>query len=238
MSVFQPGSPLWAKFVDPERSSLVVPAPRTSKGQPWSILPGMEKLPPPPGAAEGCPLPYDWESRRYAAFDVETTGLDSWRNRIVEIGLVLFHYDAEGALVPEGDWSTLINPCVPIPPSATEIHGIRDHDVLDSPRFSDIAYELLDKLQGRVLVAHNASFDMGFLGEEYSRIRLPAPVLEIADSLQLLRLASPNLISFNLGKAAFILGIDTGTSHRALDDAKTCMHLFTHSARKLAGRCL
>lgn len=182
-------------------------------------------------------MPYDWESRPYAAFDVETTGLDSWRHKIVEIGLVLFHFDEEGALVPESDWSTLINPCVPIPPSATEIHGIRDFDVFDSPRFPDIAHELDDKLRGRVLVAHNAAFDAGFLESEYSAMKSRAPTMEIADSLSLLRLAVPNLLSYNLGKAAFILGIDTGTAHRALDDARTCMKIFAHCARKLAGRC-
>ncbi|MHB0898390.1 MAG: exonuclease domain-containing protein [Spirochaetales bacterium] len=59
----------------------------------------------------------------------------------------------------------------------------------------------------------------------------------MADSLVLLRLAVPNLLSYSLGKAAFVLGVETGTSHRALDDARTCMHLFTQSARKLAGTC-
>ena len=232
MSDFQPGSPLWAKFVDSDKSP-----PRASFNQPWRIPVGSDRLPPPQGALENCPLPYDWDLRRYAAFDVETTGLDSWRHRVVEIGLVLFHFDTEGALVAESDWSTLINPCVPIPPSATEIHGITDLDVFNSPRFSDIAFELEDKLQGRVLVAHNASFDSAFLESEYARIKSRAPVMEIADSLSLLRLAVPNLLSYNLGKAAFILGIDTGTAHRALADAKTCMLIFAHCARKLAGRC-
>lgn len=186
---------------------------------------------------EGCPLPYDWDSRRYAAFDVETTGLDAWRHRIVEIGLVLFHFDPEGALVAENDWSTLINPCSPIPASATEIHGITDLDVFNSPRFADIAHEVEEKLQGRVLVAHNASFDTGFLESEYSRMKSLLPVMEVADSLSLLRMAVPNLLSYNLGKAAFVLGIDIGTAHRALADAKTCMHIFALCARKLAGRC-
>lgn len=232
MTDYQQGTPIWARFVDPGRS-----AQKAESYSSWQLPEGQEKLPPPPGAREGCPLPFDWDMRRYAAFDVETTGLDAFRDRIVEIGLILFHFDSEGALVPESDWSTLVHPCISIPAAATGIHGINDIDVFNSPRFADIAHELVDKLQGRVLVAHNASFDVGFLKNEYSRLKSSTPVMEIADTLGLLRLAVPNLLSYNLGKAAYVLGLATGTAHRALDDAKTCMHIFSHCARILTGRC-
>lgn len=232
MTDYQPGAPIWARFVDSGNA--------TQKKDPylsWRLPAGQEKLPPPPGAMEDCPLPFDWDMRRYAAFDVETTGLDAFRDRIVEIGLILFHFDSEGALVPESEWSTLVHPCIPIPATATVIHGINDVDVFNSPRFADLAYELVDKLQGRVLVAHNASFDVGFLKSEYSRLKSTLSEMEIADTLGLLRLAVPNLLSYNLGKAAYVLGLTTGTAHRALDDAKTCMQIFSHCARILTGRC-
>lgn len=232
MPDYQPGAPIWARFIESGRTSR-----KETLSQIWKLPTGRDRMPPPAGAIDGCPLPSDWDMRRYAAFDVETTGLDAFRDKIVEIGIVLFCFDSEGALVKEGDWATLLHPGIPIPDAATNIHGISDLDVFSSPCFADIASELNEKLIGRVLVAHNASFDSGFLNSEYSRLNMQAPSIEIADTLGLLRLAVPNMLSYNLGKAAFILGLDTGTSHRALDDAKTCMQIFAHCARILTGKC-
>jgi DNA polymerase-3 subunit epsilon len=232
MSDFSGGAPLWARFIN---SATGQEQWRDSRA--WVVPPGSERLPPPAGAREGCPLPYDWEHRSYAALDVETTGLDSFRDRVIEIGLVLFSFDGESALVEEKTWASLVNPGIPIPASATAIHGITDLDISSSPFFREIAGELASLLAGRVMVAHNAPFDAGFVTEEYLRIGSPSPILEIADSLVLLRQAVPHLFSYSLGKAAIVLGVDTGTSHRALDDARTCMHLFVRSARKLAWSC-
>lgn len=225
------GSPLWARFVDsePRRDRPDSPA--------WIVPRGAPRLPPPEAAAEGCPIPYDWDRRAYAALDVETTGLESSVDRVVEIGLALFSYDSEGALVEEKTWTSLVNPGIPIPASASAIHGINDIDVFPSPFFDDIASELASLLQGRVMVAHNAPFDAGFIDKEFARLGAPSPFGEIADSLVLLRLAVPNLLSYNLGKAAFVLGIGAENAHRALGDARACMRLFTHSLRLLSGLC-
>ncbi|MFZ3109423.1 MAG: 3'-5' exonuclease [Rectinemataceae bacterium] len=232
MSNFSGGAPLWARYVNSSNQ----PEQRET-GRGWTVPPGTEFLSPPEGAEDDCPLPFDWERRRYAALDVETTGLDPYNDRVLEIGLVLFSFDSEGALVEERTWQSLLNPGIAIPSSATAIHGITDFDVFASPFFRELATELLALLEGRVMVAHNAPFDAGFIASEFARLGMASPVGEMADSLILLRQAVPNLLSYSLAKAAFILGVDTGTSHRALDDARTCMHLFTLSARKLAGTC-
>lgn len=231
-SDFPGGTPLWSRYVHPSSQQDQRPAPRG-----WILPDDSQRLPPPEGAPDYCPLPCDWDKRSYAALDVETTGLDAFRDRVIEIGIVLFSFDAEGALVEEKTWDSLINPGIAIPASSTAIHGITDLDVWASPFFKDLSDTLNGFLEGRVMVAHNAPFDAGFISEEFSRLGKNAPIREMADSLVLLRQAVPNLISYSLGKAAFILGVETGTSHRALDDAKTCMKLFTHSARKLAGTC-
>jgi len=228
--VNSPGAPLWARFVDPRSERMDAPGG-------WIMPRGEERLPPPAGAQADCPLPYDWDRRKYAALDVETTGLDAFRDRVIEVGIVLFSFDGEGALIEENCWGSLVNPGIPIPASATAIHGITDLDISASPFFREVAGTLSSLLAGRVMVAHNAPFDSGFISEEFSRTGLGQPFSEIADSLILLRRAVPNLLSYNLGKAAFVLGVETGNSHRALDDAKTCMHLFAQSARTLAGYC-
>jgi len=232
MSDISGGAPLWARFVNP---SPRLEEKNASRG--WIVPPSSGRLPPPPGAADDCPLPFDWDKRGYAALDVETTGLEAFRDRVIEIGIVLFSYDAEGALIEERVWDSLVNPGIPIPASATAIHGITDLDISAAPFFAELSAEIAILLENRVMVAHNAPFDAGFVAEEFSRAGRRSPLGEIADSLVLLRLAVPNLLSYSLGKAAFVLGVETGTSHRALDDARTCMHLFTQSARKLAGTC-
>lgn len=232
MPDYNGGAPLWARFVNKTEST-----PRPLEPQGWTVPEGCSRLPPPQGAQPDCPLPFDWESRKYAALDVETTGLDPWRDRVIEIGVVRFSFDSEGALVEEDTWNSLINPGIAIPESATAIHGITDLDISSSPFFREIASGLATLLGGRVMVAHNAPFDAGFIREEFSRLSREAPVWEMADSLVLLRQAFPNLLSYNLGKAAFILGIDSASFHRALDDARTCMHIFVQSARRLSGAC-
>ena len=126
---------------------------------------------------------------------------------------------------------------MPIPASSTAIHGITDLDISSAPFFQDLADDLEGLLANRVMVAHNAPFDSSFIRGEYARLKRTSPIVEMADSLVLLRQASPNLLSYSLGKAAFVLGIETGTSHRALDDARVCMQLFTQSARTLSGKC-
>jgi DNA polymerase III epsilon subunit family exonuclease len=182
-------------------------------------------------------LPFDWESLSYVALDVETTGLDSWRDRVVEVSVLPFHFDDEGALIEEEGFCSLVNPAMPIPESSIAIHGITDLEVSSAPFFPELIRPLDVLLSGRVMVAHNAPFDEGFIRAEYSRARALPPLGEIADSLILTRMAFPGLFSYSLGKAAFLLGIDSGSSHRALDDAHTCMLLFAKSARILAGAC-
>lgn len=237
MADYSGGAPLWARFVGggPQESSASAAARRAASG--WVLPSGADRLPPPAQAVEGCPLPYDWDRRGYAALDVETTGLDSGRDRVIEVGVILFSFDGEGALREESSWGSLIDPGIPIPASSTAVHGLTDLDIWGAPSFRSIADKLAAMLAGRVFVAHNAPFDAGFMDSEFSRLGGASPIGEMADTLPLLRLAVPNLMSYSLGKAAFVLGIETGTSHRALDDARTCMRLFTHSARILSGSC-
>jgi DNA polymerase-3 subunit epsilon len=101
----------------------------------------------------------------FAVLDFETTGLfPGGHDRVIEIGVV--HVDRQGRI--EGEWETLVNPMRDI--GAQSIHNIRARDILDAPSFLQAAPQLITLLSGRVLVAHNASFDMGFLDAEFERI--------------------------------------------------------------------
>jgi DNA polymerase-3 subunit epsilon len=104
----------------------------------------------------------------FAVIDVETTGLFPGRHdRIVELAVV--HVDSHGHVT--GAWETLLNPGRDLGPQS--IHGIRAADVLDAPTFADIVPQLLELLDGRVIVAHNARFDMGFLAAELEAAGVP-----------------------------------------------------------------
>ena len=234
---YDQGAPVWSRILAPRSGAPGQSDEGGSAGsRAWKPAPGSARLPPPDGSLPGCPLPSDWETRSYLALDFETTGLDASSGRVVEFGAVEFAYDREGALAVTREWGSLVYPCMPIPDSATAIHGITDLDVSQAPRFADLAVELCALLAGKVVVAHNAPFDLGFLVAECDRAGVKIPDVDVADSLGLARLAFPSFMGFSLGKLAFRLGIEVGSAHRALDDARTCMHVFTRATRVLAGR--
>src|SRR5699024_4286159 len=99
----------------------------------------------------------------FAVIDVETTGLSSRSDRIIEIAVV--STDPWGHVLSE--WSTRLNPQGPV--GATHIHGITAADVATSPTFEALAAVIAQQLAGAAIVAHNARFDLAFLRAEYQR---------------------------------------------------------------------
>ncbi len=98
-------------------------------------------------------------------FDLETTGINITKDRIVEISLLKVHPNGKEEIK-----SRLINPEMPIPPQATAIHGITDDDVKDCPTFKQVAKSLADMLEGCDLAGFNSSrFDVPMLSEEFLR---------------------------------------------------------------------
>src|ERR1044072_7942988 len=99
-----------------------------------------------------------------AFVDLETTGTTSTGDRITEIGIVRV---TEGEFLDE--WSTLVNPERSIPEDIRVLPGISNEMVRDAPTFAELRREVLERLEGHVLVAHNARFDYGFLKNEFRR---------------------------------------------------------------------
>lgn len=99
------------------------------------------------------------------AFDLETTGLDTGNDRIIEF--CFLSLDAE--LNVTGRYHGLVNPKVPIPPESTEIHGISDDDVAAAPPFSFHTKRIQELVDSSILVAHNGYFDMAVLNAELMR---------------------------------------------------------------------
>lgn len=109
------------------------------------------------------PLPVPAIDTPIVFVDLETTGGSVAEHRITEIGIV--------QVGPSGvsRWSTLVNPQQHIPPFIQSLTGITDDMVRDAPTFESLAAELFQRLEGRLFVAHNASFDRGFLRGEFRR---------------------------------------------------------------------
>jgi len=167
--------------------------------------------------------------RHFVAFDFETTGLSPANDRVVEIGAVRFSLsETDGrwqAQVLES-YSSLVNPGRPIPGQASAIHGIYDLDVSSAPRFAEASRDFFPFLENAVLLAHNASFDSGFLSAEAERNGLACPSNPIYDTIPLARSARPRLPSYALGKLAASFGIRQSAAHRGEDDARVCMEIF------------
>ncbi|ASO21981.1 DNA polymerase-3 subunit epsilon [Actinoalloteichus hoggarensis] len=150
----------------------------------------------------------------YAVLDTETTGFTPGWHRVVEIGVV--QLDADGTVVDE--WCTLINPERDLGPQ--HVHGITSAEVRQAPVFADIAGDLAERLAGRVLVAHNLSFDVDFLAAEYARLGLDVP-LPIMPGLCTMRLADRYLrpAARSLAACCAAAGVPLTEAHSALHDA-------------------
>jgi DNA polymerase-3 subunit epsilon len=166
-----------------------------------------------------------------AIVDVETTGL--WAetgDRVCEVAVLRVEPGRE----PEV-FSSLVNPHRPIEPAASNVSGLRDADVAGAPDFESLVGPLTARLEGAVLVAHNAEFDVGFLTAEYAIARAQPPSVPVIDTLALAR----QLFQFprnNLGALAEEFGVRADRRHRAEGDAWTLYEVFLRMLEDLAKR--
>ena len=156
----------------------------------------------------------------YVVFDLETTGLSAVNNRIIEIGAV----KVEGARITDR-FSTFVNPGEPIPFEIEQLTGISDDMVIHAPAIEDVLPEFLDFCKGCVLIAHNASFDAGFIEENCRRMNIPAD-FTVGDTVAMARILLPSLSKFKLDHVAKALNISLKNHHRAVDDAACTAEIF------------
>lgn len=154
---------------------------------------------------------------RQVVLDTETTGLEVKKgHRVIEIGCVeLLERRPSGRT-----WHVYLNPDRAVDEGARAVHGIEDAFLLDKPRFRDVIDEFIGFVSGAEIIAHNASFDVGFLDAE---LRLVDPLIgplgdhaQILDTLQLAREKYPGQQN-NLNALCRRLGIDN--QHRELHGA-------------------
>ena len=151
--------------------------------------------------------------------DLETTGATASFDRITEIGLIEVE---NGEYVRE--WSTLVNPQMHISSFIESLTGISNEMVADAPTFAAVAAELTARLAGRLLVAHNARFDYGFLRAEFARLDT-AYASEVICTVKLSRKLFPGHRRHNLDTLIERHEIQCEARHRALGDARVLWDL-------------
>jgi DNA polymerase-3 subunit epsilon len=162
---------------------------------------------------------------REIIFDTETTGLESRVDRIIEIGGVELINN-----FPTGKTLHLyINPGDrKVHPDALAVHGITDDFLKDKPRFGDVAQQILEFFDGAKWIAHNATFDMGFINAELERIGFP-PVQpdRVVDTLSMARRKHP-MGPNSLDALCRRYGVDNGhrTKHGALLDSELLAEVY------------
>ena len=159
--------------------------------------------------------------------DCETTGGRASRDRLTEIALIEIE---NGEVVDR--WQTLINPHIPIPPWITRLTGIHQAMLRDAPGFDEIADALFTRLQGKVIVAHNARFDFSFLKQSFARCGLQLNSKTLC-SVRLSRKLFPQYSRHGLDRIIERLGISIDDRHRAMADTEVILAFFRHISETL-----
>ena len=166
----------------------------------------------------------------YVAFDLETTGLSSQKDEIIEIGAVRMQGGKE-----LDRFQTFVNPGRRLEQKIVELTGITDAMLADAPSIETVLPEFLEFVGDRVLVAHNADFDTGFIREACRKQGLPYGFTSV-DTLILSQNLLPHLNKFKLDVVSNALSLPDFNHHRAGDDAVTCgliFHKLTDKLREL-----
>ena len=158
-------------------------------------------------------------------FDTETTGLESKQDRIIEIGGVeLINNFPSGRTL-----HLFINPGDrKVHPDALAVHGITDDFLKDKPSFGNVVQEIIEFFDGARWIAHNATFDMGFINAEFDRIGLPpVPADQVVDTLAMARRKHP-MGPNSLDALCRRYGIDNAhrTKHGALLDSELLAEVY------------
>ena len=163
----------------------------------------------------------------FVAFDLETTGLSSKTDTIIEIGAVILQNGKE-----LDRFQTFVDPGRTLDRKIVELTGISDDMLKGAPSIEEVLPKFMDFVGNRVLVAHNSDFDTGFIRAACRRLKLPYHYTAV-DTLILSQNLMPQLSKFKLDVVANALSLPEFNHHRAADDAMTCGLIMHRLVEKL-----
>ena len=159
-----------------------------------------------------------WRDARIVAFDLETTGTDTQRDRVIEIGVAVFE---RGEVVER--WQQLVDPEVELPEVITRVTGITAADLVGKPRLADVADTLLGYLGSGVALAYNHEFDTRLLASDLARVGRSFEIARCLDPFPFCweNLRERQIIpNGQLGTVCNYLGVTLDSAHRADADAE------------------
>lgn len=174
---------------------------------------------------DGVPIAYNEHDvelgkETYVVYDVETTGLSAVYDTIIELAGVKV---SDGEIIDR--FESFANPHHPLSQVTTDLTGITDDMVNDAPEIDDVLKDFHEWMGDCTLVAHNASFDIGFLNEGFKRIDYEKVSNPVIDTLELARFLFPNLKNHRLNTLCKHLDIELTQHHRAIYDAEATGYL-------------
>lgn len=174
---------------------------------------------------DGVPIAYntqdiELEDASYVVFDVETTGLSAVYDTIIELAAVRVQ---EGEIVDR--FESFANPHHPLSETTINLTGITDDMLKDAPEVEDMLKDFAEWMGDDVLVAHNATFDIGFINQGFEKIGLEKVENPIIDTLELARFLLPQLKNHRLNTLCKHFNIELTQHHRAIYDAEATGHL-------------
>ncbi|MEI7024510.1 ATP-dependent DNA helicase DinG [Paenibacillus sp. y28] len=163
----------------------------------------------------------------FAVLDFETTG-NQPGDQIIQIGLVL----VDGDQITDR-YTTLVQPGMRIPDSISRLTGITDEMVEEAPAISEVVHEMVSRVAGRIIVAHNAAFDVGFLQKVLAEEGYLPFDGRVLDTMDLLRILYPTISSYQLSLVSGAFGISHDRPHQADSDAEATAHIWLKCLDKL-----
>lgn len=188
---------------------------------------------------DGTPIVYRSQERvltdetTYVVFDTETTGLNAREDTLIEIAAVKIH---GGEIIDS--FATLIDPERPFSLKIAELTGITEDMVKGQPLLEEVLPKFADWVGDSVMVAHNAEFDVGFLGQCAARIGMQPWTQPVIDTLALARTLYPGERNYRLKTLTNKFEIELTQHHRALADSEATGKLFLKMLESLAARGL
>jgi DNA polymerase III epsilon subunit family exonuclease len=170
----------------------------------------------------------DVRETEFTIFDTETTGLDPFSDRIIELAAIRVRGDEKIST-----FQTLVDPQRPVSEGAFRVNGISDAMLIGAPRMAEIIPRFSKFIRGSCLCSYNAAFDMGFITNEYQLAGVEFPKeTTVVDILAMARHLLP-LERHALWYVAQSLGIGDGQEHRALADVELTLGVFSQLKARL-----
>ncbi len=174
---------------------------------------------------DGVPIAYNPQQRKlidetYIVFDVETTGLSAVYNTIIELAAVKVR---NGEIIDS--FESFANPHEKLTNTIIELTGITDDMLIDAPNIGDVLQDFKAWIGNDILVAHNASFDIGFINAGFRKLGFSDVENPVIDTLELARFLHPEMKNHRLNTLCKKFDIELVSHHRAIYDAKATGYL-------------